>query len=84
MGVEGSENYREFLILLAAAGIIVPLFVRLGISTILGFLLVGIVLGRDVLGSLTAIHPIHRELYPHRRQGDRIDSGNSASSSCCS
>jgi CPA2 family monovalent cation:H+ antiporter-2 len=54
----GFGHYREFLIILGAAGLVVPLFVRLGISSILGFLLVGFLLSPDVLGSLTNSFPI--------------------------
>jgi CPA2 family monovalent cation:H+ antiporter-2 len=50
-------HYREFLIILAAAGLVIPLFVRLGINSILGFLLVGFLLSPDVLGSLTTPFP---------------------------
>ena len=50
-------HYREFLIILGAAGLVIPLFVRLGINSILGFLLVGFLLSPDVLGSLTAPFP---------------------------
>ena len=53
----GFGHYREFLIILGAAGLIVPLFVRLGINSILGFLLVGFLLSPDVLGSLTTSLP---------------------------
>ena len=53
----GFGHYREFLIILGAAGLIVPLFVRLGINSILGFLLVGFLLSPDVLGSLTGNFP---------------------------
>ena len=53
----GFGHYREFLIILGAAGLIVPLFVRLGINSILGFLLVGFLLSPDVLGSLTSNFP---------------------------
>ena len=53
----GLGHYREFLIILGAAGLIVPLFVRLGINSILGFLLVGFLLSPDVLGSLTTPFP---------------------------
>jgi CPA2 family monovalent cation:H+ antiporter-2 len=53
----GFGHYREFLIILGAAGLIVPLFVRLGINSILGFLLVGFLLSPDVLGSLTTPFP---------------------------
>ena len=54
----GIGHYREFLIILAAAGLVVPLFVRLGINSILGFLLVGFLLSPDVLGSLTTAVPL--------------------------
>jgi Kef-type K+ transport system membrane component KefB/voltage-gated potassium channel Kch len=50
-------HYREFLIILGAAGLVIPLFVRLGINSILGFLLVGFLLSPDVLGSLTIPFP---------------------------
>ena len=51
-------HYKEFLIILGAAGLVVPLFVRLGINSILGFLLVGFLLSPDVLGSLTTSFPL--------------------------
>ena len=57
METAGAGHYREFLIILGAAGLVVPLFVRLGINSILGFLLVGFLLSPDVLGSLTTPFP---------------------------
>jgi CPA2 family monovalent cation:H+ antiporter-2 len=57
METEGVGHYREFLIILGAAGLVIPLFVRLGINSILGFLLVGFLLSPDVLGSLTIPFP---------------------------
>jgi Kef-type K+ transport system membrane component KefB/voltage-gated potassium channel Kch len=57
METEGVGHYREFLIILGAAGLVIPLFVRLGINSILGFLLVGFLLSPDVLGSLTTPFP---------------------------
>ena len=50
--------YKEFLIILAAAGLVVPLLVRLGINSILGFLLVGFLLSPDMLGTLAETFPI--------------------------
>src|SRR5437867_7552454 len=50
-------HYREFLIILGVAGVVVPFLLRLGISTVLGFLLVGILLGPDILGRLVASFP---------------------------
>jgi len=57
METAGVGHYREFLIILGAAGLVVPLFVRLGINSILGFLLVGFLLSPDVLGALTTSFP---------------------------
>ena len=50
-------QYKEFLLVLAVAGIVVPLLVRFGLNAILGFLLVGIMLSPSVLGSQTGIFP---------------------------
>jgi len=57
MAAENFAYYREFLIVLAAAGLVVPLFLRLGINSILSFLLVGILLSPDVLGRLVKVIP---------------------------
>jgi monovalent cation:H+ antiporter-2, CPA2 family len=51
MGEEGIIQYKDFLIVLLAAGILVPLLVRAGINSILGFLMVGVVLSPSMLGS---------------------------------
>jgi len=48
----GPENYKELLLFLATAGVIVPLFGRLKLSPIFGFLAAGIVLGPFGLGAL--------------------------------
>ena len=58
METTGINHYKEFLIILGAAGLVVPLFLRLGINSILGFLLVGFLLSPDVLGSLTTSFPL--------------------------
>lgn len=55
-GVEAlseSISLREILILLTTAAIIVPLFYRLRISPVLGYIMSGIILGPHVLGSLS-------------------------------
>ncbi|HUB63389.1 MAG TPA: cation:proton antiporter [Methylocella sp.] len=46
------EQYKETLIFLATAGVVVPLFRRLKVSPILGFLGAGILLGPYGLGAL--------------------------------
>jgi monovalent cation:proton antiporter-2 (CPA2) family protein len=57
MAQESFATYKEFLIILGAAGVVVPLFLRIGINSVLAFLLVGILLNPDVLGAATALIP---------------------------
>src|SRR3984893_1711192 len=49
--------YKEALIVLGAAGIVIPLFHRLHVSPVLGFMLVGVAVGPFGLASLTAHLP---------------------------
>ncbi len=58
METTGIANYKEFLVVLVAAGLVVPLMVRIGISSILGFLLVGFLLSPDVLGEISGTFPV--------------------------
>jgi CPA2 family monovalent cation:H+ antiporter-2 len=51
------ETYREALLFLATAGLVVPLFNRLHISPVLGFLLAGAALGPFGLGHLAKETP---------------------------
>ncbi|HEX5775085.1 MAG TPA: cation:proton antiporter [Caulobacteraceae bacterium] len=46
-------EYKDVVLFLATAGVVVPLFRRWNVSPILGFLLAGVVLGPFGLGSLT-------------------------------
>ncbi|HYF22144.1 MAG TPA: cation:proton antiporter [Caulobacteraceae bacterium] len=50
------EHYKDLLVFLATAGVIVPLFHRLKISPVLGFLAAGVLLGPDGLGRFAAEH----------------------------
>ena len=52
MTTESFSHYKEFLIILAVAGLVVPLFLRIGINAVLAFLMVGILLSPDVLGQV--------------------------------
>ncbi len=61
--------YKEFLIILGAAGLIVPLMMRLGINSILGFLLVGFLLSPDVLGTLALKFPVLNALVISNSEG---------------
>ncbi len=58
MAADGISHYREFLIILGAAGLIVPLFLRAGINAVLAFLFVGILLSPDILGRLAKSIPV--------------------------
>jgi CPA2 family monovalent cation:H+ antiporter-2 len=50
-------SYKAALIVLAAAGVVIPLFHRLKISPVLGFMLVGLVVGPFGLGAFADRHP---------------------------
>lgn len=51
-GHGGGGEYKDLVVFLAAAGVIVPLFNRLKISPVLGFLAAGVLLGPDGLARL--------------------------------
>ena len=48
---------REALVILGAAAVVIPLFHRMRISTVLGFMLVGVLLGPSGLGALAGRAP---------------------------
>ncbi|MFT4253887.1 MAG: cation:proton antiporter [Caulobacter sp.] len=50
-------DYKDLVLFLATAGIVAPLFKRLKINPILGFLLAGVILGPFGLGRLIGIAP---------------------------
>jgi len=52
-----AENLKGLIVFLIVAGVIVPLFHRAKIGTVLGFLIAGVVLGPHGLGRLQAEHP---------------------------
>jgi CPA2 family monovalent cation:H+ antiporter-2 len=53
----GAGEYKDLVVFLAAAGVIVPLFNRLRISPVLGFLAAGVLLGPDGLARLAVYAP---------------------------
>jgi K+:H+ antiporter len=57
MATPGPENYKELLLFLATAGVIVPLFGRLKLSPVFGFLAAGVVIGPFGLGALAKDAP---------------------------
>jgi monovalent cation:proton antiporter-2 (CPA2) family protein len=53
MASDSFSHYKDVLIVLGAAGVFVPLLMRIGFSSILGFLVVGLLLGPHVLGRIS-------------------------------
>lgn len=53
----GGGEYKDLVVFLAAAGVVVPLFNRLKISPVLGFLAAGVLLGPDGLARLAESAP---------------------------
>ncbi len=49
----GGQGLSDALVILGAAGIVIPAFARLKISPIIGFIIVGIIAGPSGLGALT-------------------------------
>jgi Kef-type K+ transport system membrane component KefB/voltage-gated potassium channel Kch len=52
-----TTHYQDALIVLGAAGLVVPLLRRIGINSILGFLLVGLALSPGLLGTAATYAP---------------------------
>ncbi|NMD08822.1 MAG: potassium transporter TrkA [Phyllobacteriaceae bacterium] len=57
MVAESVAHFKDALIVLGTAGVAIPLLKRVGISNILGFMLVGVLLGPNILGKLVAYVP---------------------------
>lgn len=56
-GEFSTSGFSDALVILGAAGIVIPAFARLRISPIIGFILIGVLVGPAGLGSLTGAHP---------------------------
>jgi monovalent cation:H+ antiporter-2, CPA2 family len=52
-----TSGYSDALVILGAAGIVIPAFARLKISPVIGFIIVGMIVGPYGLGSLAAKQP---------------------------
>ncbi len=52
-----SDPMSDALVILGAAGVVIPLFARLRITPIIGFILVGVLIGPHGLGTLVAVQP---------------------------
>lgn len=57
MAAEHASDYKDLVVFLAAAGVLVPLFSRLKVSPVLGFLAAGVLLGPDGLGRFADVAP---------------------------
>lgn len=55
-GELGGQGLKDALVILGAAGIVIPAFARLKISPVIGFILVGIATGPFALGALAKQH----------------------------
>jgi CPA2 family monovalent cation:H+ antiporter-2 len=57
-GEFSTSGFSDALVILGAAGIVIPAFARIRISPIIGFILIGVLVGPAGLGALTAEHPL--------------------------
>ena len=56
-GEFATSGFSDALVILGAAGIVIPAFARIRISPIIGFILIGLLVGPAGLGSLAADYP---------------------------
>jgi CPA2 family monovalent cation:H+ antiporter-2 len=52
-----TSGLSDALVILGAAGIVIPAFARIRISPVIGFILIGLLVGPSGLGSMTGQHP---------------------------
>src|SRR5690348_12639846 len=52
-----TSGFSDALVILGAAGIVIPAFARMKITPVIGFILVGVIAGPFALGAVAARHP---------------------------
>ena len=52
----GTSGFSDALVVLGAAGIVIPAFARMRITPVIGFILVGVITGPFMLGALAREH----------------------------
>lgn len=68
-----AEGLKGLIIFLVVAGVIVPLFHRARIGTVLGFLIAGVVLGPHGLGRFVDVHPwLHYVTFDDPKRGEAL------------
>src|SRR4051794_25022392 len=56
-GEFSTSGFSDALVILGAAGLVIPAFARIRISPIIGFILIGMLVGPNGLGALTDAYP---------------------------
>ena len=56
-GELGGHGLKDALVILGAAGVVIPAFARLKVSPVIGFILVGILVGPFAMGAMAQSHP---------------------------
>ena len=81
--MEISTGFSDALTILGAAGIVIPAFARIRISPVIGFILVGMIVGPFGLGAMAQDRPWLQAFTITDPKGSSR-SPSSASSCCCS